>query len=60
MFAKVELLDSLGRQDLSDAELLFAAKFLDDPFLKSTFLEELQSRGDIAESQAIAEAYIKI
>ena len=59
VFAKVELLDSLGRQDLSDAELLFAAKFLDDPFLKSTFLEELQSRGDIAESQAIAEAYIE-
>jgi len=59
VFAKVELLDSLGRQDLADAELLFAAKFLDDPFLKSTFLEELQSRGDIAESHTIAEAYIE-
>jgi len=59
VFAKIELLDSLGRQDLANAELLFAAKFLDDPFLKSTFLEELQSRGDIAESHAIAEAYIE-
>ncbi|MFC2053792.1 transglycosylase SLT domain-containing protein [Chloroflexota bacterium] len=59
VFDKVELLDSLGRQDLADAELLFAAKFLDDPFLKSTFLEELQSRGNIAETHALAEAYIE-
>ena len=56
---KVTALDSLGRSDLADMELLFAARFRTDPEVVLATTQELAVRGHVIAAQEVAEAYIE-
>ena len=56
---KVTALDSLGRSDLADMELLLAARFRTDPEVVIATTQELAARGHIIAAQGVAEAYIE-
>ena len=59
ILAKVSALESIGRDDLANLELVLAARFRRAPELDLAMAEALVSRGHVAEAQAIAQAYIE-
>jgi soluble lytic murein transglycosylase len=56
---KVEVLESLGREDLAHMELVLTARFRRAPEVDLAMAEALASRGHIVEAQAIAAAYME-
>ncbi|MFN2177127.1 MAG: transglycosylase SLT domain-containing protein [Anaerolineales bacterium] len=58
LLQKVQALDTLGRQDLSELELLFGARQIPDPAVKLRYLDELSSRGKELEARRIAADYL--
>ncbi|MBL7200045.1 MAG: transglycosylase SLT domain-containing protein [Anaerolineae bacterium] len=55
---KAGALSAIGREDLADMEIAFAARFQGAPETKLAMLEELVARGGVVEAQAIAQAWI--
>jgi soluble lytic murein transglycosylase len=60
IFGKVQALETIGRGDLAEVELLFTARHSDDRILKSNFMGRLAAAGNILETQAIAETYLTL
>ena len=54
---KVDALDSIGRADLAQRELLLAARHRTEPEVVLTMTQALAARGEVLEAQYIAEPY---
>jgi soluble lytic murein transglycosylase len=59
ILSKVHILDSLGREDLADLELLFCAQLRTQLPVRLACLQQLTARGHILEVQAIADESIE-
>jgi soluble lytic murein transglycosylase len=57
--AKVQALESLGRQDLARMELVLAARFRRTPEVDLAMAQALSARGYVIDAQSIAEGYIE-
>jgi soluble lytic murein transglycosylase len=57
--AKVQALESLGRQDLAHMELVLAARFRQTPEVDLAMAQALSARGYTIDAQAIAEGYVE-
>lgn len=58
IFGKVQALETIGRGDLAQVELLFTARHSEDRILKANFLDRLAADGNVLEAQSIAETYL--
>jgi len=59
ILAKVQALESLGRQDLAHMELVLGARFRRTPEVDLAMAQALSARGYIIDAQSIAEEYIE-
>ncbi|MFC2025885.1 transglycosylase SLT domain-containing protein [Chloroflexota bacterium] len=58
IFGKVRALETIGREDLAEDELLFTSQHSDDPIIKSNFLKRLAAGESVLAAQTIAETYL--
>jgi soluble lytic murein transglycosylase len=59
LFAKVEVLEAIGRSDLAYRELMGAARFSATREVDLAIAQALSARGKVLEAQQIAEQYIR-
>lgn len=59
ILSKVAALDGLGRQDLTDLELVFCGQYRRQLPVRMACLQELVARGHLLEAQAIAADYVE-
>ncbi|MFB0538305.1 MAG: transglycosylase SLT domain-containing protein [Anaerolineae bacterium] len=56
---KVKALETIGREDLAQLELVFAARFRRAPEVDLAMAEALAARGYVVDAQTIAETYVE-